>query len=156
MGKGRKPEPTRLKMIKGNPGKRPINEDEPKPRPVAPKRPAWMTGEAKKEWERLAPELERLGILTIVDGAAFAGLCYSYGQVVELIRDIKKNGRIHITPNGHKQARAEVSLVKDYLRLVRQFAADFGLTPADRSRIKGIGDQLPLFGSEDEIEQYMR
>ena len=91
----------------------------------------------------------------MIDGPSFAGLCYSYGQFVELARDIKKEGRILVTINGHKQARAEVSLLKDYLRLMRQFAADFGLTPADRSRIKGIGDQLPLFPDEDEIEQYM-
>jgi hypothetical protein len=29
--RGRRPKPTRLKMLTGNPGKRPLNNDEPRP-----------------------------------------------------------------------------------------------------------------------------
>ena len=34
---GRKPDPTRLKLLKGNPGKRPLNANEPNPTPRLPR-----------------------------------------------------------------------------------------------------------------------
>ena len=70
---GRKPKPTAIKKLEGNPGKRQLNENEPKPVKKAPKCPMWLETEAKKEWRRTARQLEDLGILTEVDMAAFAG-----------------------------------------------------------------------------------
>ena len=59
---GRKPKPTSLKVLEGNPGKRALNDTEPKPEKKAPKCPTWLNKEAKKEWKRIATELEALGI----------------------------------------------------------------------------------------------
>ena len=71
--RGRKPIPTAIKELEGNPGKRALNIKEPKPKRKAPKCPTWLDNEAKKEWKRTAKQLEQLGILTEVDMAAFAG-----------------------------------------------------------------------------------
>ena len=38
--RGRKPSPTHLKLVKGNPGKRPLNVSEPEPEAVLPCPPA--------------------------------------------------------------------------------------------------------------------
>ena len=55
MARGRRPKPTALKKLEGNPGKRPLNELEPVP-PVASLRcPNYLLPEARKEWRRLAP-----------------------------------------------------------------------------------------------------
>lgn len=61
--RGRKPKPTALKILEGNPGKRPINENEPIPPKGTVKCPTWLEPEAKKEWKRLAPSLEAMGVL---------------------------------------------------------------------------------------------
>lgn len=45
---GRKPKPTALKILEGNPGKRKLNAKEPTPLKKAPKCPAWLDAEAKK------------------------------------------------------------------------------------------------------------
>ena len=37
--RGRRPNPTRLKLLTGNPGKRPLNPDEPKPQIAVPECP---------------------------------------------------------------------------------------------------------------------
>lgn len=37
--RGKKPKPTNLKILEGNPGKRPLNLNEPKPIPIAPECP---------------------------------------------------------------------------------------------------------------------
>ena len=62
--RGRKPKPTALKKLEGNPGKRPLNELEPLPQVTMLRCPNWLEPEAKKEWRRLAPVLIGAGILT--------------------------------------------------------------------------------------------
>ena len=71
--KGRKPKPTAMKLLEGNPGKRPLNVHEPIPPKGTVKCPAWLLPEAKKEWKRLAPALEAMGVLTMADQTAFEG-----------------------------------------------------------------------------------
>ena len=76
--RGRKPKPTAIKMLEGNPGKRPLNVKEPAPPKGNMKCPVWLLPEAKKEWKRLASSLEAMGVLTMVDLTAFAGYCQAY------------------------------------------------------------------------------
>ena len=78
--RGRKPKPTAIKELEGNPGKRPLNEAEPKPEHKAPPCPKWLEPEAKKEWRRLSKQLEAIGVLTEVDQAAFASYCQAYAR----------------------------------------------------------------------------
>ena len=67
--RGRKPKPTAMKELEGYPGKHPLNTSEPKPNKKAPACPKWLEPEAKKEWRRLAKQMEAIGILTEVDMA---------------------------------------------------------------------------------------
>ena len=78
--RGRKPKPTAIKVLEGNPGKRSLNTAEPKPEKKAPRCPSWLEEEAKKEWKRMSKQLEQLGILTEIDMAAFAGYCQAYAR----------------------------------------------------------------------------
>ena len=98
---GRKPKPTAIKKLEGNPGKRQLNEYEPKPMQKAPKCPMWLETEAKKEWRRTARQLEDLGILTEVDMAAFAGYCQAYARWKEAEEFISRHGTIVKTPSGY-------------------------------------------------------
>ena len=50
---GRKPKPTALKKLEGNPGKRKLNTKEPIPAKGMLNCPEWLLPEAKKEWENL-------------------------------------------------------------------------------------------------------
>lgn len=99
--RGRKPKPTALKVLEGNPGKRPLNTDEPKPKKKAPKCPSWLEPEAKKEWRRMSKTLEKIGVLTQVDGAAFAGYCQAYARWREAEEFLTKHGTIK--DNGYRQ-----------------------------------------------------
>ena len=92
--RGRKPTPTAIKELEGNPGKRKLNDKEPKPEKKAPSCPKWLEPEAKKEWRRLAKKMELMGVLTEVDMAAFAGYYYNgkgkpcyFGAVYEHLDD---------------------------------------------------------------------
>jgi phage terminase small subunit len=89
-GQGRKPKPTHLKLLEGERNKDRINFDEPKFKPKAPKCPSWLSKEARREWRRLAPDLERLGLLTDADLAMFASYCSAVGKLAWAEREIKK------------------------------------------------------------------
>jgi len=145
--RGRKPKPTAIKVLEGNPGKRTLNEHEPKPEKKAPRCPSWLDQEAKKEWRRMAKQLEDLGILTEVDMAAFAGYCQAYARWKEAEEFITKHGTIVKTPSGYWQQVPQVSIAQTYLKIMTRFCEQFGLTPSARSRIvadKGNEAEDPL------------
>ena len=153
---GRKPKPTNLKILEGNPGKRPLNLNEPKPISIAPECPDWLLDDAKKEWKRLAPELERLGLLTILDMAAFAGYCQSYAKFKAAERFLKKNGTTYRIPKKNKEGEVisvyiapspEVAIANQCLKQIIALASEFGLTPSSRGRI-----YLPSKIIDDEFE----
>lgn len=132
---GRKPKPTALKLLEGNPGKRQLNSQEPMPTKKAPKCPTWLDAEAKKEWRRLTKQLEDLGLLTNVDMAAFAGYCQAFARWKEAEEFISKHGTIVKTPSGYWQQVPQVSIAQTYLKIMHKFCEQFGLTPSARSRI---------------------
>lgn len=159
--RGPKPKPTHLKVLEGNPGKRPLPQNEPMPVPVAPKPPAWLDPIAKKLWKHLAPQLEVLGLLTAVDGAAFEAACQNYAVWVKCEKYLKENGlTVEIKKtNGtgeeytsYVQQRPEVSIGNKALQAFKAFCAEFGLTPASRTRI----DIKPPDAEEDPMEALLR
>lgn len=80
--RGRKGTPTALKRIRGNPGKRPINGQEPKPPSSQPTCLSHLSSSASAEWKRLAASLNRIGLLTQVDRAVLAAYCQPYRRWV--------------------------------------------------------------------------
>lgn len=139
--RGRKPKPTAIKELEGNPGKRPLNGHEPVPPKSAIRCPNWLEAEAKKEWKRLAPALEAMGVLTAVDITAFAGYCQAYARWKEAEEFITQHGSIFQTPSGYVQQVPQVSIAQQNLKIMQSFCSEFGLTPATRSRIiAGNGD----------------
>ena len=144
-GRGPAPKPTQLKILQGNPGHQKINRGEPKPRPVAPKCPSWLDPEAKREWRRVAPVLERLGLLTEADGAAMAGYCASYSLWKRSRAVVDSLGLTYETETGYIRQRPEVAIAGAALAEVRAFCQQFGLTPSARARMT-----LPEMPDDDE------
>ena len=152
--RGRKPTPTALKVLEGNPGKRKLNENEPRPEKKAPSCPKWLEPEAKKEWRRLAKKMEALGILTEVDMAAFAGYCQAYVRWREAEEFLTQHGTIFKTPSGYVQQVPQVSIAMQQLKIMQSFCAEFGLTPASRARLyANSGDSA---ASDDPMESVLK
>ena len=72
-----KPTPTALKLLKGNPGKRPLNKLEPRPRLRVPRVPSHLDDAGEVEWYRVVKELKVLGLVSGMDRAALAAYCQS-------------------------------------------------------------------------------
>jgi phage terminase small subunit len=78
---GPPPVPTRLKLIRGNPGHSRLRpEPEPPRLPECPEPHAHVTGYAAEDWRRIGPELHQLGLLTVADTSVFEGYCITYGR----------------------------------------------------------------------------
>jgi P27 family predicted phage terminase small subunit len=133
--RGRKPMATALKMVMGNPGKRPLNHREPKPVSDLPTCPAHLQPSAKAEWKRLARELHQLGILTRLDRSVLAAYCASYGRWVEAERRLKETPMLLKTPAGYVQPSPWLAISNKSVELMHKFAAELGLSPSSRSRV---------------------
>ena len=145
--RGRKPTPTAIKVLEGNPGKRALNENEPKPPKKAPRCPSWLEDEAKKEWKRMGKILEQMGLLTDMDMAAFAGYCQAFARWKEAEEFLSQHGSIVRTPNGYLQQVPQVTIAQTNLKIVLKFCEQFGLTPSARSRI--AADNAPADPKDD-------
>lgn len=136
--RGRKPKPTKLKLIEGNPGRRPLNQDEPKPalEALCPDPPEHLGEVAQQEWRRVSEELHRLGLLTRVDSTALAAYCQSYERWVQAERAIAKVGLLTKTTGGNAVQNPLIGIANRSMELMYRFLVEFGMTPSSRSRIR--------------------
>ncbi len=133
--RGRRPKPTRLKLLTGNPGKRPLNDREPEPEPGIPDCPPELGVVAKREWDRLAGELGKLRIITNLDRAALAAYCGAYALWAEATEQIEKYGSMVKSPSGYPQQSPYLAIANRQTEIMMRIASEFGFTPASRSRI---------------------
>jgi phage terminase small subunit len=125
---GRKPKPTKLKELLGNPGGRDLNLAEPAPE-GKPQKPKFLKGRAAKIWDEYAPQLTAMGVLTSVDSHTFAAWCC-------LAAEFER------APDRMQAAR---------IAQMRALAAAFGLEASARSRLT-TSDGKP--NKEDPADKY--
>jgi phage terminase small subunit len=123
---GPPPKPTALKVLTGNPGKRRLNDAEPKP-PVGAQPPAYVKADPTllSEWHRHAARLTKLGLLTEIDDDALATLCVLQVRMKDALAVSRGEGAVLGT-----------GVILDLAKELRMLWARFGMTPADRSRVK--------------------
>ena len=148
---GPAPKPTRLKLLQGNPGRRPLPKSEPHPEIGVPTRPQWLLPEAKREWSRIVPELRRLGLLAKIDRAMLSMWCQCWGMYVEAVKDIRDNGMSYSKEDGYEGQRPSVSIMNKMIEKMTALSARFGMTPSDRSRISVATPE-----AKNEVEDYLR
>ena len=84
--RGRKPKPTTLKLLAGNPGHRPLNGQEAVEPAELPDCPEHLDKDAQAEWQRISPILSEMNLLSSADRAALAAYCVCYGRWVSAER----------------------------------------------------------------------
>lgn len=130
--RGPPPQPSALKLERGNPGKRPLNPDEPELTPLDVACPPELDGVAAAEWGRLAPELAAKGLFTVGGRDFFVTLCRLAGEIESLRRVIAKTAR-------RDPMRLPWEKLLNNLRTqYRQYGAEFGLTPARAAGVKAV------------------
>jgi P27 family predicted phage terminase small subunit len=143
--RGRKPKPTALKLVEGNPGKRPLNHSEPRPNSGSPAPPPYLSEAARETWDRIADMLEAMGIATTADSLALGQLCEAVADYESAAAEIAKRGAYYSTAmeSGSTMYRAHPALAAkaDGDRRIRGWVAEFGLSPSARSRVTALVDE---------------
>src|SRR5262245_47885893 len=154
--RGPPPTPVRLKLLKGNPGKRALKRGmEPNPLPDVPDPPPFVTGYAADEWHRVAASLCVLRMLTPLDHMPLAAYCVAYAhwrQAEEALADMAKRdqatGALLIkAQDGNARRNPLVQIAADAARDMVRYAEQFGFSPAARARIAaGVDPPSGKFG----------
>src|SRR3954452_24455381 len=131
---GPAPKPTAIKRLEGNPGKRRLNEAEPKPMMGVPEYPDYLDDVAKKEWGRLTTILTAMKVLTEADYIALANLCQAYSTLMNAQKQMNKTGILYKSKSGYIQQSPLLGIIHTQTTIVNTLLREFGLTPSSRTR----------------------
>lgn len=105
MRKGVKPKPNALRVLEGNPGKRKLNEGEPKYEALRLEQaPTDLSPEAKKLWFELGNQLCKIGMLQVVDTNIFWRYCDTFAKWLRITRYLEAMVGTPNNPTGIRQA----------------------------------------------------
>lgn len=133
--RGRKPTPSNLVRLRGNPGRRPMNEDEPQPTLRLPPCPAHLKGEARREWFKMGRRLLRHGLLTEIDGGTLALYCQAWGRWVDAEAQISEFGTVIVAPSGFPVQSPYLAIANKAMSQMAKILVEFGMSPSSRSRV---------------------
>lgn len=134
--RGPPPTPTAIKLVRGITRKDRLNANEPKPEVAMPFCPAYLDADARTEWDRLAPILVRMKVLTEADYIALASLCQTYSTMVKAQEQLNKSGILFKTPSGYVQQSPLIGIVNTCTEKIVALCREFGLTPSARARVQ--------------------
>jgi P27 family predicted phage terminase small subunit len=137
--RGRKPTPTALKLLHGNPGKRGLPKHEPKPPLVEGSLPAprHLSRDAAAEWRRMLPLLRSMRVLTDADLVMVAALCSLVGDFAMAERHLRREGLVIVGRDGNEVRSPWLFVKTKAIEQIIRISTEFGLTPASRTRIVG-------------------
>ena len=154
--------PLALSLLHGNPGKRPLNHNEPKFR-GGPKCPDWLYPLARAEFNRLTSELTHLDLLKATDQAALEAYCQSCARWITAEQQVEAEGQLIREPivtrsgnvSGDRWKRHPASIVaKDERAAMLAAGKLFGLSPSSRANIYAPAPDLPATDEDDDSDLY--
>jgi len=143
---------------------------EVKPAPVAPRVPKDLDVYERECWDMHAPELDRLGLLTALDGASFRFACTSYSLArhsLDAMKPRTKSGAIDRRKKGYQVVINDPAhggglrrhpafltyrqAASDY----RAWCTEFGLTPSARVSLRpAAGPMTRQAADEDDDDAF--
>jgi hypothetical protein len=164
--RGTLPTPTKIRMLNGNPSRRPLPTNEPQFAPGIPDRPKGMSVDARKHRDGLVHEMANAGVLRRVDGGALAMLCEDLAMLDTLRKGLASQAR-EITKKAKQkkqqisgnaltvlsrttEGRRTFSTIRELSAQVIIQRREFGLTPSASTRVQACG---PGAGFIDPLEQ---
>ena len=156
--RGRKPKPTALKLIEGNKGKRPLNQNEPK-LPAGELLPPSFLNLSLDEraiWNWVVPKLLKMNCFQEIDPLMIGQLCKETASYFQIDREFKATGGKAVLaiqgPRGGKRiiTNPYFRARRQALESVKSIGSEYGLTISSRCRISVPGSE------EDDFIKFMR
>jgi P27 family predicted phage terminase small subunit len=132
---GRKPKPTWLKIVTGNPGHRPLNVDEPQlvGNLAEMAAPAWFSELQRAEWDRV---LRDAPYLKNADRDILVAYCVAVSLYAESVQKVAQFGMLVKAPaTGTPMNSPYYTALNKQARMIKELGSELGLSPASRSRV---------------------
>jgi P27 family predicted phage terminase small subunit len=143
--------PNKLKLVEGNPGKRPIKK-QPKLEIKNLKCPIWLNKEAKKEWKRVFTLLEKLGLISDIDMTIFAMYCQNYARWKQAETELNEENLKVMGRTGYI-VNPLVKISQTYQTRLKISIEKLGLSPSDRANLDiAMNDN----NEDDGIAKYLK
>lgn len=133
--RGRRPKPSHLKLIAGNPGKREIPEAEPVPEGDLVDPPDWMTDQQRDTW-RYAIQHAPAGLLKKIDRGMLAVWCVAEAQHAEASQMLAKVGSVLKNTDGDPVPNPYLAIQDKAAARMARAETSLGFSPTSRSRVK--------------------
>jgi len=133
-----KPTPTALKVLRGNPGRRPLNAREPEPPALAEAVPRELTGRvARREWRRTIAPAIRIGMITAADRALAMHYCVLFDTWTMQIAEAAKSPDVQIYgKNNFAMPNVSRTNANKTLLLLTKVESQLGFTPTTRPKVQ--------------------
>jgi P27 family predicted phage terminase small subunit len=135
--RGRPPKPSKLKVLEGNPGRRPINDREPQPTGPLVK-PDFVSGDAAKEWDRAVGSMPP-GLYTAADAPVLAVYCVAWVLFRNALAQVAREGMTAVGSQGQKVAHPSLGIASKQAEIILKAGDRLGMSPVARARLT-IGD----------------
>ncbi len=140
--RGRRPKPTHLKLLEGNPGQRPVNKNEPVPIGDLREPPEWLNEEQTRSWNYALAHAPH-GLLKRLDRSILVvwvvAECF-HAEAVQKVGEFGMLAKSYAT--GAPIQNPYLLIATKQAQLMVKAAAELGFTPASRSRVS-VAPQLP-------------
>lgn len=148
---GRKKTPDHLKLVKGTAQKCRMNPEAPAANVGTAAAPAWLSERAAELFDQISATLLGMGIASPDDQHVLSLAASRIEEVEILTAVIEDAGRTYQTEAGLWKARPEVAMRNEAMRHAQSLLAEFGLTPAARSKVSaGKPAEKNPFGALDD------
>ena len=109
-----------------------------------PRAPAFLSDSAAEVWRDLGKLLREAGLFTVVDRYALAMFCAVAGRWMQAEREVERLGVVLVAESGNLYQNPWLYVANKAWGQMRQMLSEFGLTPAERSRLKTVvADEEP-------------
>lgn len=138
--RGRKPVPTVLKMIRGNPGKRDLNTHEPQAGELSMAcPPELLEAEAQQEWVRTIVPAILIGQITETDRVLAIAHCELWSTWRSQLADAARHPHVvAVGEHKHPMPNPARGMANKTLGMLVKVDSELGLSPASRSRVTAI------------------
>ena len=135
-----KPKPTNLKILQGNPGKRPLPENEPRLEVERPRAPTHLSPQAKAHWPKIVKKLADAKVMTRLDADALALYCEHYAQWAQANQELATNGMTDLSAQGVPIMSPWLTISMKAAEAMRKLLIEFGMTPSARTKVQTVPD----------------
>jgi P27 family predicted phage terminase small subunit len=135
--RGRKPTVSVLKVLRGNPGRRPLNPDEPQPHALDETCPPELGQPVEQaEWERGIVPAIRIGQITAADRTLAVAHCVQWALWQSLVAEAARHPHVIAAgKNQYPMPNPAQVLANKTLLILTGIDEKLGFSPTSRSRV---------------------